>query len=307
MNFQSGVLIFMLAATAIALPPEKTELNVGQEDVSMISLAEDFDVSTLPFEKKLQKLLFFIEEIETKEEKAKYLEDALSQWSENDREHFEAVLKSHNTQSHKELIDIVLSFNEATTEEKDQRHDFDPEFDNGFDDEFENEFDIEMNSTFVNDEKEENQKKRVKRGSTGVSSRRGSASANLNVNLDLNRLMDQLGGVFNEISKGFGSHRFNLDRDELTKTVARFVGGEGYNVMVLKTSNTLLWDPSRKVKWTLISTKCHCFIWCDKCYFWVMAAPRGYRWSVMNNGDGGYINWAFYGHWRRYGKIVRFH
>merc|ERR1719479_534237 len=100
-----------------------------------------------------------------------------------------------------------------------------------------------------------------------------------------------------------------MKRDELTRAATNMFGSN-INVMVLKKENVALFDSSGKIQRFPIQTGCYCHMWCSICKFDIMAAPYGYNWRVMNNGDGGWINWAFKGRFRRHGrggKVVEFY
>ena len=135
---------------------------------------------------------------------------------------------------------------------------------------------------------------------------------NLNINVDVNALLEQrwrqIGSMMDSIGSGWGAQYHNADRADLTKGVVNMFSREPLNVMILKKGNVVLNDRSGLVRKHSfdVSTRCHCFMWCQTCTFTVMAAPYGHEWSVYNNGAGGYENWAFRGHFGRRGNNVYF-
>ena len=130
----------------------------------------------------------------------------------------------------------------------------------------------------------------------------------IDASVDINRAFDQVTNAVTGLASGFGSIHHNLDRGDLTRRVANMFSGDGYNVMVLKTENVSLGDYGGRIqRGVTVQTGCHCFVWCQTCTFEVLVAPKGYKWSATNNGDGGYINWAFGGRYTRDGSTVRFY
>ena len=131
----------------------------------------------------------------------------------------------------------------------------------------------------------------------------------MNANVDINQAWEQIIQVGKSIGSGWGAQHHNAYRDELTKGAVKLFNRYDVNVMVLKKENVVINDPSGKVMENsfIISTGCHCFIWCQTCSFRVMYAPYGHTWSVFNNGDGGYINWSFAGRYSRSGGNVDFY
>jgi len=133
----------------------------------------------------------------------------------------------------------------------------------------------------------------------------------LNANVDVNRWLDQQRALyedaFNTLKSGFSGNRHKLDRDEMTKAVANHFGREGFNIVVVKSGNGLVSVKNVYKEKRAFSTACHCFIVCQTCYFDAYYAPKGVEWGFTNLGDGGYINWAFYGRYSRSGGYLRFH
>lgn len=118
--------------------------------------------------------------------------------------------------------------------------------------------------------------------------------------------------TLSNIAKNFVNEqgdRHNLDREELTKELAWNAFPYGTNVMVVKLDNARLTyeEGNTKVGTFKVSTACHCFLYCQTCWFKVFYAPQGVKFGVFNNGDGGYINWAFSGKFNRRGKTVHFY
>ena len=132
----------------------------------------------------------------------------------------------------------------------------------------------------------------------------------VDVTIDVNRWLDQQAsfykGAFDAVAPGFSGGRHKLDRDKMTKAVAEHFGSQNLNVVVIKEGNGLVNQAGIYKFPGGVSTACHCFGWCQTCYFDVYYAPKGIRWTFTNLGDGGYINWAFSGRGKRDGGRIEF-
>jgi len=113
----------------------------------------------------------------------------------------------------------------------------------------------------------------------------------------------QAGRLVGESTKNF----HNLDRDKFTQRMRDALMHYDYNVMVIKKENAVFYGDPR-IQENSFEVSCGNGFWTllYATYFRIYYAPKGVKWTIVNNGDGGYINWAFGGSFDRDGGTVHF-
>ena len=112
----------------------------------------------------------------------------------------------------------------------------------------------------------------------------------VNLNIDVNQLLSSIGSALNGVNEREAFVR------TLLETVISYTRGR-WNVMVFNMQQSFDFNPD--YEWTWFDSRT-----CNGIQygFWVFRGPVRF----VNQGDGGWINWGFYGLFNRDGGIVDF-
>ena len=149
-------------------------------------------------------------------------------------------------------------------------------------------------TTMTQEEITDQSKARIAAQTSAHDSAAAAFDVGLNLNIDVNALINSIANAINNAING------NQEREAFVKTLLETVTSSiqgNHNIMIFNMQQNFDFNPDWQ--WTWFDSQSYQGI---QFGIWVFRGPIRFT----NQGDGGWINWGFYGSFNRNGGVVDF-